>query len=222
MTTNIRIDGERLWGSLMELAKIGATEKGGVCRLALTDLDRQARDLFVRWCEGGGLHRHGRPDRQHLRAPARARQHSAAGDDRQPSRHPADRRQVRRRLRRDGGARGGAHAATISTTRRSADRGRGLDQRGGLALRAGHGGLGRVRRRLRCSITASARKDVDGKSMGEELAAHRLCRRRAGRRPPGRRLLRGAYRAGADPGGGEARRSASSPARRASAGTRSP
>ena len=54
MTTNIRIDGERLWNSLMELAKIGATEKGGVCRLALTDFDRQARDLFRRWCEEAG------------------------------------------------------------------------------------------------------------------------------------------------------------------------
>ena len=54
MTTNIRINGERLWNSLMELAKIGATEKGGVCRLALTDLDRQARDLFRQWCEAAG------------------------------------------------------------------------------------------------------------------------------------------------------------------------
>jgi beta-ureidopropionase / N-carbamoyl-L-amino-acid hydrolase len=54
MTTNIRIDGNRLWGSLMELAKIGATEKGGVCRLALTDLDRQARDLFQTWCAQAG------------------------------------------------------------------------------------------------------------------------------------------------------------------------
>jgi len=54
MTTNIRIDGQRLWASLMELAKIGATQKGGVCRLALTDLDRQARDLFRRWCEAAG------------------------------------------------------------------------------------------------------------------------------------------------------------------------
>jgi len=54
MTTNIRIDGDRLWDSLMELAKIGATEKGGVCRLALTDLDRQARDLFCRWTETAG------------------------------------------------------------------------------------------------------------------------------------------------------------------------
>ncbi len=54
MSTNIRIDGNRLWDSLMELAKIGATEKGGVCRLALTDLDKQARDLFQKWCTAAG------------------------------------------------------------------------------------------------------------------------------------------------------------------------
>jgi N-carbamoyl-L-amino-acid hydrolase len=54
MSTNIRINGERLWDSLMELARIGATEKGGVCRLALTDLDREGRDLFVRWCKEAG------------------------------------------------------------------------------------------------------------------------------------------------------------------------
>ena len=51
---NLKIDGARLWQSLMELARIGATEKGGVCRLALTDLDRQGRDLFVRWCREAG------------------------------------------------------------------------------------------------------------------------------------------------------------------------
>ena len=48
------INRERLWQSLMDLAQLGATAKGGVCRLALTDLDRQARDLFVRWCEDAG------------------------------------------------------------------------------------------------------------------------------------------------------------------------
>ncbi|VVD78449.1 Zn-dependent hydrolase [Pandoraea anhela] len=47
----VRIDGARLWGSLMQLARIGATQKGGVCRLALTDLDRQGRDLFVAWAK---------------------------------------------------------------------------------------------------------------------------------------------------------------------------
>ncbi len=45
----LRVDGARLWQSLMELAQIGATPKGGVRRLALTDLDRQGRDLVVRW-----------------------------------------------------------------------------------------------------------------------------------------------------------------------------
>jgi N-carbamoyl-L-amino-acid hydrolase len=45
---NLKIDGSRLWDSLMEMAQIGATEKGGVNRLALTDLDRESRDLFTR------------------------------------------------------------------------------------------------------------------------------------------------------------------------------
>ncbi|MBV6664947.1 Zn-dependent hydrolase [Pseudomonas yamanorum] len=48
------INRDRLWQSLMDLARLGATPKGGVCRLALTDLDRQARDLFVQWCEAAG------------------------------------------------------------------------------------------------------------------------------------------------------------------------
>ena len=51
---NLRINSDRLWDSLMEMAKIGATPKGGVCRLTLTDLDKQGRDLFVRWCEAAG------------------------------------------------------------------------------------------------------------------------------------------------------------------------
>jgi beta-ureidopropionase / N-carbamoyl-L-amino-acid hydrolase len=51
---NIQVNGERLWASLMEMAQIGATAKGGVCRLALTDLDRDGRNLFIRWCEEAG------------------------------------------------------------------------------------------------------------------------------------------------------------------------
>ena len=51
---NIRINGERLWQSLMAMAQIGATEKGGCCRLALTELDKQGRDLFIRWCREAG------------------------------------------------------------------------------------------------------------------------------------------------------------------------
>lgn len=51
---NLRIDGDRLWASLMEMARIGATPKGGVCRLALTDLDRQGRDLLIAWAKAIG------------------------------------------------------------------------------------------------------------------------------------------------------------------------
>jgi len=51
----LRIDGVRLWDTLMELAKIGATPKGGVCRLTLTDLDRQGRDLVTSWARDAGL-----------------------------------------------------------------------------------------------------------------------------------------------------------------------
>ncbi len=51
---NLGIDGGRLWQSLMEMARIGATEKGGVRRLTLTDEDRESRDLFVGWCEDAG------------------------------------------------------------------------------------------------------------------------------------------------------------------------
>ncbi len=51
----LRIDGERLWAALMELAQIGATPKGGVCRLTLTDLDKQGRDLVSRWAKEAGM-----------------------------------------------------------------------------------------------------------------------------------------------------------------------
>ncbi len=51
----LRVDGERLWAALMELAQIGATPKGGVKRLALTDLDRQGRDLVVGWGRAAGM-----------------------------------------------------------------------------------------------------------------------------------------------------------------------
>ena len=51
---NIPINSERLWASLMEMAKIGATKKGGNCRLTLDDADKQGRDLFVEWCKNAG------------------------------------------------------------------------------------------------------------------------------------------------------------------------
>lgn len=49
-----RINPDRLWQSLMDLAAIGATELGGVRRLALTDLDRAGRDRVCGWLREAG------------------------------------------------------------------------------------------------------------------------------------------------------------------------
>ena len=45
----LRVNGKRLQESLEEMAKIGATPGGGVQRLTLSDEDKQARDLFMKW-----------------------------------------------------------------------------------------------------------------------------------------------------------------------------
>lgn len=52
---DLRIDEERLWRRHMEMAKIGAIEGGGNCRLSMTPEDGEARDLFKSWCEKAGL-----------------------------------------------------------------------------------------------------------------------------------------------------------------------
>jgi len=46
---NLRINGNRLQSALEQMAKIGATPAGGVQRLTLSDEDKKARDLFVKW-----------------------------------------------------------------------------------------------------------------------------------------------------------------------------
>jgi N-carbamoyl-L-amino-acid hydrolase len=51
---NLTIDPQRLWDSLMETARIGGTGKGGICRLTLTDLDREVRDWFKAQTEALG------------------------------------------------------------------------------------------------------------------------------------------------------------------------
>lgn len=53
-TPDLKVNGARLWASLERMAEIGATPRGGVCRLALTELDRASRDLFVEWARDAG------------------------------------------------------------------------------------------------------------------------------------------------------------------------
>ena len=52
--SNLHTDGRRFWDSLMEMAKIGATPKGGCNRQTLTDVDKDGRGLFRRWVEEVG------------------------------------------------------------------------------------------------------------------------------------------------------------------------
>ncbi|MFG6160612.1 Zn-dependent hydrolase [Halomonas sp. 1390] len=52
--TGLHTDRQRLWTALMDLAQLGATPKGGVNRQAMTELDRQARDVFIDWCRAEG------------------------------------------------------------------------------------------------------------------------------------------------------------------------
>ena len=52
---SLRVNRNRLWSRHMELAKIGAVQDTGSCRLALSDEDAAARDLFALWCREAGL-----------------------------------------------------------------------------------------------------------------------------------------------------------------------
>lgn len=53
-TANMTVDGDRLWDSLMEMAKIGPGVAGGNNRQTVTDADGEGRALFQQWCEAAG------------------------------------------------------------------------------------------------------------------------------------------------------------------------
>jgi beta-ureidopropionase / N-carbamoyl-L-amino-acid hydrolase len=56
--SNLQIDSARLWDAIHQTAKFGATPKGGVRRLTLSEEDKQVRDWFRRACEDAGLEVH--------------------------------------------------------------------------------------------------------------------------------------------------------------------
>src|SRR6266478_1645857 len=58
VASNLQIDSARLWDTIHETAKFGATAKGGVRRLTLGPEDKQVRDWFRRACEAAGLEVH--------------------------------------------------------------------------------------------------------------------------------------------------------------------
>src|SRR5690606_38155855 len=54
-TSNLRVNGDRLWDSLMDMARIGPGLRGGNNRQTLTNEDGAGRTLFQSWCEKAGL-----------------------------------------------------------------------------------------------------------------------------------------------------------------------
>ena len=152
---------------LEALGEIGAVHgpngERGCARLALTDADRDGRDLVVvvdaRPRPGG----RDRRDRQRRRHPRRHRSRGGGGDDRLAHRHGAHRRPLRRQPRRARRARGRRDARAARHRRHGARSGRVLHRRGRRPLRARHarqprlrrragarGGARRARRRRRC------------------------------------------------------------------------
>jgi N-carbamoyl-L-amino-acid hydrolase len=191
----------------MDAGAIGATPKGGVCRLALSELDRQGRELVARWAARPGCTSRHRRHRQLFarregRDPALPPVMTGSHIDTQPTGGKFDGNygvlaglEVVRTLN-DHGVRD-----------RGADRGLRLDQRGRLALRAGDDGLGRLRRRLHARTCAVAAADARASRCARNWQAIGRPARRRPRWPtahPLRRLFRGPHRAG--PGAGGQRR----------------
>ena len=197
IASNLQIDSARLWDTIHETAKFGATPKGGVRRLTLGPEDKQVRDWFRTACEAAGLEVHVdalgsmfglRKGRDMSKPPVGLGSHL----DTQPTGGKFD------------GVLGTLAALEVVRTLNDAgieteiaDLHRQLDQRGRLALRAGDDGLGRLCRRFhhrRYSVAQGCRRRQRGRS----ARRHRLSRREAGRHAEIQQLRRTAYRARPD------------------------
>lgn len=55
MTATVSANRDRLWRDLMTMSRIGRLPGGGAARIALSDADRDARSLFIHWCEEAGM-----------------------------------------------------------------------------------------------------------------------------------------------------------------------
>ena len=154
---NLAIDAERLWGEIDGDRRDRRHAKGGICRLTLTDLDRQVRDWFKARAEALGC----RVTVDDMGAMFARREGTAdvppiaigSHLDTQPTGGKFD------------GVLGVLAALeALRTLRRGrlrdlrADRGGELDQRGGLALCAGDGGVRRVCQGVRARLGACPRR----------------------------------------------------------------
>ena len=219
---NLMINGERLWASLMELARIGATGRAASAGSPRAISTRGAAPVHP-LVRGGRLHGRGGPDRQHLRPPPRPQPDLPpvmAGShlDTQPTGGRFDGAygvmaglEVVRTLN-DLGYETEAPVEIVAWTNEEGSRF--SPAMVGSGVFAGVFALDQA--------LATRDNNAPDLTLGGELGAHRLCRSRsrsaAVRSPPISRRISSRGRSSKPPGC----RSASSPGRRASAGTRSP
>ena len=83
------VDEARLWSRQMAMAEIGATERGGVNRAALSDEDRRARRLMVEWAGDLGFEGRDRRHREPLHPPPRPQSGCGARGNGKPPRQSA-------------------------------------------------------------------------------------------------------------------------------------
>ena len=215
---NLAIDAERLWGEIMETAAIGGTPKGGICRLTLTDLDRQVRDWFKARAEQLGC----RVTVDDMGAMFARRDGTAdvppiafgSHLDTQPTGGKFDgvlgvlgALEALRTLV-EAGYETYAPIEVVNWTNEEGSRFAPAMVASGVFARCFE------------KDWAQSRQDRDGVDLRRGAGRDRLSRDRALRRASAVGVLRAAYRAGADPGGRRTRTSASSPACRRCAGTR--
>ena len=197
--TNQRIDGKRLWDTLMGFAEIGATPKGGVRRLTLTERRQAAATASAPNARRSGLTVRVDAIGNMFARRAGPRSEPAAGAVRQPSRQPALRRQIRRRARRARRPRGDAQLNDLGiTTEAPVELVNWTDEEGS---RFGHSSMGSgVWAGVFSLDKAYALTDTDGVTVRDRARPDRLPRPGTGAPLPGRCLFRAAYRAGPDPG----------------------
>ena len=169
LDTSIKVNGQRLWDSLMTMAKIGATPKGGVCRLALTDLDKEGRDLIVSWAKEAGCTVNVDQMGNVFMRRAGPTTRRVAGHDRLSCRFAADGRPLRRHLRRARRTRSDPHAQRSRRSRR--------EHPVEVVIWTNEEGSRFAPAMVASGVFAGvftldyglSRADVDGKTIGEEL-----------------------------------------------------
>ena len=176
---NIAADPDRLWDSLMEMAKVGPGVAGGNDRQTLTDADAEGRALFQRWCEAAGctmgLDAMGTMFATARRARTRTRCRSTWAATSTRSRRGASTTAC---WACSAGWRCVRTLDDLGIRTPPPHRRHQLDQRGGHALRPGHAGL----RRLRGDARPGLGRRPDGRrgpALRRRAGPHRLARGRA-------------------------------------------